>query len=307
MDTSQVSAPIATLSATVLVITWNGEDYIGPCLNSIVTQLEAGDEVLIVDNGSIDATVPLIRTQFPQARLIVNPRNLGVAVAWNIGLAAATGDIIVFVNQDAELGTDALQVLRTALVDPQVGTVGGKILYPDGRIYHAGGVLSWPEGRGSHTGYQQADSAEFDRRKPVDYITGAVFAVRRATFERVGRFDERFSPAYFEDVDFNLRVRAQGMIALYEPRAVAIHHESTSLGRESEQLYTIWQRSRLRFVLKHYQQFCQWADFLAAEAELLAQPWNPNMGRAMQRFYAGIADLHTLTPAALEDLLERQA
>lgn len=295
-----------TPALTIIIPSWDGWTYLSACLESVTAQLAAGDAVIVVDNGSADGTPAQLRRHFPGVECIGLARNRGVPVAWNIGAQAAATPLLLFLNQDLILLPGALAALRAAATEAGVGAVGCKILsFDSASVYHAGGAIDWPLGRGRHPGYGEPDSPALGRRA-CDYVSGAVLAVRRDLVLGLGGFDTQFSPGYYEDVDFCVRVRAAGLAALYIPEAVALHHESTSLGRNSERLYRTLHTNRLRFVLKHHGAAgVAWGDFLAAERALLAEPWNEAMAAAMAWIYDGVA-VAELTPAGLAALVQRR-
>lgn len=276
-------------AASIVIPAWNGINWIADCLRSIEPQLRPGDEIIVVDNGSSDGTPDLVARGFPRARLIRLDRNLGFAGGVNRGLDAARGDILILVNQDVTLREGCLGALRRRLEEGGPAIVGCKLLYPDGKtVQHAGGVIRWPRGEPDHRGYRQIDDGRWDEPEPVDYVTGAVLALDRSVLRAVGRFDEGFYPAYYEEVDYCFRARAAGFAVLVEPRAVAIHHESQSTGIGSQVYLQAMHRGRLRFVFKHRtaEQFCD--EFAAAERDWLA------ISSRIERSAVAQAYLHTL-------------
>ena len=88
------------MKASVIVLSWNGMDYLEDCLKAVLSQDYAGFEVIVVDNGSTDGSADLVAERFPQVQLIRNERNLGFAAGNNVGLQAATGDVLILLNQD---------------------------------------------------------------------------------------------------------------------------------------------------------------------------------------------------------------
>lgn len=225
--------------------------YLESCLKAVLAQDYPDFEVLVVDNGSTDGSADFVAAQYPQVRLIRNARNLGFAAGNNIGLHAATGDVLVLLNQDTEVRPGWLAALVTALQQPGVGMVGSKAYYPDGRIQHAGGYVN-ARGEGEHYGRAETDQGQYDVARTVDFITGASLALSRQVYEVVGDLDEGFAPAYYEDVDWGYRVRVAGWLVVYCPESSLVHKESSLLVDGSHQGTYIPHRSRLRFVLKHW-------------------------------------------------------
>jgi len=252
--------------ASIIIPAWNGARWIADCLRAIEPQRRPDDEVIVVDNGSTDATPDAVARDFPWARLVRLERNLGFSGGVNRGLAVARGDALILINQDVVLREGCLDALRQRLDDNRPAIVGCKLLYPDGRtIQHAGGIIRYPRAETDHRGYRQPDDGSWDTFAEVDYVTGAVFVLDRTVLRTVGLFDEGFYPAYYEEVDYCFRARKAGFAVIYEPSAVAIHHESQSHDTLSVAYYQAMQRGRLRFVLKNYTVEQLKSDFFPAE------------------------------------------
>ena len=251
-------------NAVVLVLSWNGEAFLRPCLSALLAQQFSGNNaILVVDNASSDASVDLIKDFGPQVALIQNTSNLGFAAGNNVGLRALLAgtaplidfrpDTIVLLNQDTEVAPDWLQQLIQAFERaPNAGIVGCKIFFPDGKtLQHAGGRVSWPLATGIHRGEGEVDTGQYDAEEPVEFVTGAAMAVRAEVFGSIGLFDEGFTPAYYEDTDLCYRARAAGFGVVYTPHAHLIHHEGSSLGLRSPAHQRAYHRNRIRFLLKH--------------------------------------------------------
>jgi GT2 family glycosyltransferase len=236
---------------SVVIPVWHGRKYLPACLAALFEQKDVDLEVIAVDNASTDESANWIAENYPQVRLMRNQSNRGFAGACNIGLRAAEGAIFVLLNQDTQMRQGCLRALLQALDDPQVGVVGCKILYPDGKtIQHAGGGVNWPLGFSYHFGQGEVDTGTWDVPRDVEYVTGAAMAFRRDSIEHIGLLDEGFWPGYFEDVDFCLRARKAGYRVLYMPEAVVVHSESTSI-EDSAVVLQLGHRGRLRLILKH--------------------------------------------------------
>jgi GT2 family glycosyltransferase len=240
-------------SISVIIPSWNSKQFLDSCINSILKQTVAPLEILIVDNGSNDGFIESVATAYPLVKVVFNGENLGVATAWNIGARISQGSILGFVNQDIEFRGDWLEQIECAIeLYSRNAIIGSKLMYPDGKtIQHAGGEIHYPTAVTHHRGKGRLDIGAFEDNMDVDYVTGAAFAMSRELFDAVGGFDQRFYPAYFEDVDFCVRARILGYHVVYFPKAVAVHHESTSLGKGSVDFLRAYHLGRLRFVLKY--------------------------------------------------------
>jgi O-antigen biosynthesis protein len=242
---------------SIVIPTWNGERHIGACLNSVFAHTSPRVEIIIVDNGSTDQT-PALAQQVGSVTLIANHANMGFAHAVNQGLHQAHGDILVLMNQDVVAQPHWLEPIHQRFAsEPSIGVVGSKLLYPDGRVQHAGGHLLEPAWEGIH----YTNDSPTNR---IDFVTGAVFAIRRSCWQAVGDFDEGFFPAYFEDVDYCLRVRKLAWQIAYEPKSILFHHESASRN-EGLKLVANFHAQRIRLVLKHQPLDWIWNIFLPNE------------------------------------------
>jgi len=275
------------IRTSVIILSWNGRQYLGSCLNAILKQSQGAHEILLVDNGSIDGSVEFVITYYPTIRVIQNHANLGVAGGWNVGLKETTGDIVVFVNQDVIVRPDWLFQLNSVFMEtPEAGVIGCKLLYPDEKtIQHAGGKILYPLAITKHYGSKEIDIGQYDALREVDYVTGAAFGIRRDTLCHIGLFDDRFFPAYYEDVDICVRARQFGYKVLYSPNPVAVHYESTSLGKHSEQYYFHYHQNRLRFVFKHLTMQRILYEFLPAEIARVRSPLPLNEINALRKVY----------------------
>jgi GT2 family glycosyltransferase len=225
-------------------------------------------EVIVVDNASTDGSAELIRHRFPGIDLVEMPDNKGFAGAASVGLFMASGDIVAAVNPDVRLDPDWLSVMaRTLSVEQEIGIVGSKILYPDGKtIQHAGGVVHYPLATTDHIGRGEIDTGQYDTPAEASFVTGAALAMWAEVGRSLQYFDPDYYPLYYEDVDLCWRARKEGLRVLYQPRAVALHKESVSMDRRSTLYYSYYHANRLRFVVKRYTPEEVMFDFLPAEA-----------------------------------------
>jgi len=253
---SFVQAPASKTSAVSIVIpTFNNLALTRQCLASLYQTTPAGlAEIVIVDNGSSDGTVPFLEAEQNAGRLraVLNAQNLGFARGCNQGALEARGEFVLFLNNDTGTKPGWLEALLSAAQETQAGVVGGKLLYPDGTIQHAGieFISGVPDHRSRHAG---ADAPEVNQRRELDMVTGACFLMPKKLFLDLGGFDEVFRNGV-EDVDLCLRVRAAGHKVIYEPGAVVTHHEGKSQGRfnhVSENLKIFFTRWKGQFDEKH--------------------------------------------------------
>lgn len=199
---------------SIVVLHYGRHELTDACLGAI----EDGPEVVLVDNdpGYLHDRVDVL----------VRPRkNVGYARGCNLGAAVASGDVIVFLNNDTEVQPGWLDALLSNFDEPTVGIVGAQLRYPDGRVQHAG-VDVFRDDNGILTG-AHAPVAMAEIGRSLQAVTGACMAVRSDLFFALGGFYEKYWNGY-EDVDFCLAATADGWTIRYEPRAVVTHHESAS-------------------------------------------------------------------------------
>ncbi|MBI5567871.1 MAG: glycosyltransferase family 2 protein [Chloroflexi bacterium] len=246
----------------------NGGRLLDDCLRSLEPQLMAGDEIIVVDNGSTDGTPELIARDFPHVTLIRAGENLGYGGGANRGLRVMQGRAALIMNHDITLLAGCLSALRRRLELTGPAVVGCKLLYPDGRtIQHAGGIVRPPRAEVDHHGYRQIDDGRWDTLAYPDYVTGAMFVIDRAVLATCGQFDEQFYPLYYEEVDYCYRARRAGFPVIYEPAATAIHHETVTYAARTAAYHHLMERGRLRFVLKNSPPDQLLNDFFPAELD----------------------------------------
>lgn len=220
----------------VIVLNWNGAEDTLACLASLSKVASPEFTTLLVDNGSSDQTVSLVRKAFPHVEVLELPRNLGFAGGNNAGFEFLRGrgfDVVVFLNNDTIVDEGFLQPLVDAFDEAWVGIAVPKILYMDdpGRIWYAGGIVRPATGLFRHEGIRLADGPRFSQEGPTGYATGCCLAMRRGDFEALGGFDEGFG-MYGEDVDLSMKVRTTGRIVKYQPSSRIWHRVSASSGGE---------------------------------------------------------------------------
>jgi GT2 family glycosyltransferase len=219
---------------SIIVPCWDRAPWTLRLLRSLQETLpEGGYELVIVDNGSSDATSRV--SSNPDAGVVVvrNERNLGFAVACNQGARAASAETLIFCNNDVVAKAGWLPPLLAALELPRVGVVGAKLLFPNGALQHAGVcVFHDADGEGyldgAHLLYgQRSDHPLANQARELRAVTGAVMAVRKSFFLELGGFDEGYWNGN-EDVDLCLRAGEAGYRVWYEPASVLVHQESAS-------------------------------------------------------------------------------
>ena len=203
------------------------------CLRAIAAYPpSAGFEVIVVDDASRDDSRARL-ARIDGIRLHVRAENGGFIAACNDGAALARGEYLVFLNNDTVPQPGWLDALLCTFDDhADVGLVGARLVYPDGRLQEAGGVV-FDDGSGWNYGrHEDPADCRFAYVRDTDYVSGAAIMIPRDLFQQCGGFDPRYAPAYYEDTDLAFAVRAAGRRVLYQPRAVVVHDEGTSAGTD---------------------------------------------------------------------------
>lgn len=252
-------------SVAVVLVNWNNREDTLACLESLAHLAYRDFGVILVDNGSTDGSLEVLRER-ADVDLIENGENLGIARANNVGIARARErgfEMIMLLNNDTEVDPDMLGVLVDALeADPRVGVVGPKMYYhsePD-VIWYAGGVVHPWRGDCSHRGYGEKDTGQYDDEAETDYVTSCCMLARASLYEELGGIDPYYF-IYFDETDFCLRAARAGHKVVYVPRAKLWHKVSRSMGGAgSARYWHHYMRSRAYFVAKFY----PWPNRIAA-------------------------------------------
>ena len=216
---------------SVLMVTYGRWEFVSRALRSLLENTGPCYEVIVVDNASPDDTAARLRDEVVNARLVFNTTNRGFGPATNQAASLATAPYLALLNSDCFVQAGWLPPLVQAMdEDETLGAVAPLILNVDGSLQESGCLLF---GNAYTQLFGSGDDAEkpaYRFRRTVDYASGACLVLRRRTFLDLGGFDAAFVPAYFEDVDFCLRLREHGRRTLVEPRSVVTHVRGASGG-----------------------------------------------------------------------------
>ncbi|MGD1992885.1 MAG: glycosyltransferase family 2 protein [Anaerolineae bacterium] len=252
-----------TPDVSIIVVNWNTRDLLASCLESLFRTAEALPfDVWVVDNGSTDGSVEMVRRAFPRVELVVNAENEGFARASNRGIDQSEGRYVLLFNTDAQATPGAIEAMFTlAETQPRAGIVGARLLNADGSFQAShtpfptlgqeflmltglGRLLFGPSypSRGPDVG-----------RGPrvVDYVEGACMLVRRRAIDEVGGLDEGYF-MYAEEVDWCYAMSQAGWQVWYQPAATVVHLGGGSSQHRMPQREADLYRSRVRFFRKHY-------------------------------------------------------
>jgi GT2 family glycosyltransferase len=226
-------APRTTFpSVSIIIPTKDAPELLGRCLKSVSEKTSYPRvEIILMDNETTDERSLQLMQQYPVRRIpFANPFNFSRAN--NQGAMAATGDFLVFLNNDTEIiAPDWLEHLVYYADQPDVGAVGALLIYEDGTVQHAGVALGM---RGTADHVMRGFPVDVDGyagslacAREVSAVTAACMIMRKSLFHEIGGFDEHFFTAY-QDVDLCLRLRERGLRLICTPQAQLVHHESVS-------------------------------------------------------------------------------
>jgi N-acetylglucosaminyl-diphospho-decaprenol L-rhamnosyltransferase len=261
--------PVDPSTLAIVIVTHNSRAEIGACLTSVIGTTEPrATAIVVVDNASTDGTPDLVRRRFATVQVIEAGGNIGFARANNLGAARVGGEWLLLLNPDTVVPAGSIQRLIEALIGhPEAAVAGPRLLDGTGRPELSFGppISPWGELR------QKTLLSLYNRRVPravrhVDrltrsageraWVSGACLLIRRADWDAVGGFDERFF-MYTEDVDLCASVRARGRAVLFVPDAEVQHLRGQSAARnpETERLRRL---SHVAFYEKHLPQWAGW-------------------------------------------------
>ncbi len=237
---------------TVVIVTYESADHIAECIDSV---LKAGAtvplKVMVVDNASKDGTVDLIRSRFPEAELIENPRNMGFAYAVNRGASLATGRYLMILNPDTRLPQGTLETLvqflmekgDRCLVSPRTVDQTGSSVPCVRSLPHAANMTQYlfrilmPSKRFKRPLRWLLDLWQeneiIDVNRYGGYLVGAAIFAPLDLFREIGMFDDRYF-LYLEDADLGLRAAKAGCAAYYIHHAEVVHYGGQSARKNNK-------------------------------------------------------------------------
>ncbi|RDV26557.1 glycosyltransferase [Alteromonas aestuariivivens] len=267
---------------SLIIPTKDGKELVKACIESIQTKTKYKNyEILLIDNGSEDpASLAYFEelNAHSQIRVLKYPGPFNYSAINNFGVAHAKGEVVGLINNDIEVISPLwLDYMVGHVLRGDVGCVGAKLLYSDGRIQHAGVVLGYGGGAGHAHKYYPHDHPGYMNRliatQSFSAVTAACLLVRRELFEQVGGLNERDLAVAFNDVDFCLRIRELGKRNIYCAEAELYHHESVSRGLDISPEKAARFNKELRFLQS------RWAKVIKHDPA-----YNPNLTLKRENF-----------------------
>ncbi len=222
-----------TSSASVVIPNWNGRDLLEKYIPSIQAALagNAGNELIVVDNGSEDGSAQFLREHFPSVTVLALKENLGFGGGSNAGFRAAKNDLVVLLNSDMRVEPGFLEPLLTGFTDERVFAVSCQIFLSDSsrRREETGLTQGWWQDGSLRVGHRE--DSQVQGLFPCFYGGGGSCAFDRRKFLELGGFDDLLAPFYLEDTDLGYLAWKRGWKVLYQPASVVFHEHRGTIGK----------------------------------------------------------------------------
>jgi GT2 family glycosyltransferase len=239
------------LISAVAIINWNSGARLRPCVESLLAT-SPNTEIVIVDNASEDGSIESVLDFRAHASFIRNSTNRGFAAAVNQAVANTTTAYVLILNPDVRVTSGAVDYLEEFMnAHPQAGAIGGNV----NASYPARNLPNWVQFVRQNLGIGKKEDSDIESRepRPVDQPAAAALMIRREAFDDIGGFDERFHPAWYEDVDFCRRLKTAGWPVFFAPEAKFEHeggYSAKAMGAEA--FANAYYRNQLRYAEKHF-------------------------------------------------------
>jgi GT2 family glycosyltransferase len=239
---------------SIITVNYNQLDYTLQLLESLRHTRYRNLEVIVVDNASKQNPDSVIRERYPEAKVIVSSENLGFAGGNNLGINAATGKYLFFLNNDTEVDANTFDPLvRLFETIPDAGIASPKILY-----YNSGETIQYVgcsninpyTGRNKREGFREKDNGQYDTLRETDLAHGAAMMVPRSVIDKAGLMPELFF-LYYEELDWCETIKNNGYKIYVVPAAKIYHKESMSVGKNSTLKTYYLTRNRLLFMRRN--------------------------------------------------------
>ncbi|MBX4188053.1 MAG: glycosyltransferase family 2 protein [Candidatus Doudnabacteria bacterium] len=247
------------MDLSVIILSYNTKQLLKDCLNSVLaSDSKYRTEIFVPDNGSTDGSIEMVRSEFPQVKLIENGSNFGFAKGNNVAIRQATGRHIMLLNSDTVVKPDTFsKMIEKADSDPGIGALGPKILLRNGELDPAcrrkfpnpANAFLRLFGLKKFSDYNITGSLE--QEMEIDALTGACMLVPKKVVDSVGMLDEQFF-FYGEDLDWCYRIKEAGYKIIYFPSAEILHLKWSSSRNIPFKIVKVAHIAMIVFYKKHY-------------------------------------------------------
>lgn len=240
---------MAKFNISIVIPNWNGKELLEKHLPSVLKSMPKNSEIVVVDDGSIDHSVEILQSKFPQVVIVQKEIHEGFASSANAGVDASGGDIVVLLNTDIEPEVNFIEHLLVHFDDPKVFAVGcmDKSVEGEQVILRGRGQVRW------HKGFYIHSKGKVNRSDTA-WVSGGSGAFRKSIWEKLGGMDTLFNPFYWEDIDLSYRALKAGYKIFFESASVVIHkHEEGVIKKlySKFQVRTTSYRNQFIFIWKN--------------------------------------------------------
>lgn len=236
---------------SAIIINWNRKDEIKKCLESLFKQDYKNMGIIVIDNGSSDGSLGMLKDYGNKIRLIENKKNIGACKARNMGLAYCNGSLVFFMDSDAELfeGNTVSKMVNLMMKDKELGGIGAVVFsnLKERRFFTSASYLAW-------NGFLDKKRSLLEIKEPrydIDYVSSCVSMFRKEALLEAGGFDEYYFYGE-EDNDIGMRLKKLGWKLVVDPNIVAIHNESQKGRRKIKRLHPRIIHMKSYFIIKNY-------------------------------------------------------
>jgi GT2 family glycosyltransferase len=242
----------SSVDYSIIIVNYNGGSKVHACVDSVF-RFTSNFELLVVDNGSTDASISQIVSDFPKTIVFNNSTNIGFAPANNVAIKRAKGRWIVLLNPDTRVTESWLdKLVECASVSEDIGIVTPKLLRTDGKtIDSTGHVFDFRTAYAYDRGWGEPDRGQYDKVEEIQSCCFACAAIRREVISRIGLLDGKMV-LYYEDTDYSIRARIAGWRVMYCPRSTVFHERGGVTPKSPAPIQRGWPSYRLRMILKCY-------------------------------------------------------
>lgn len=253
---------------SIVIVTWNSDEEIGNCLNSIFIEEKSDHEIIVIDNASTDRTREILEGYGDKITLILNSTNTGYTRACNQGMEAASGEFVLLLNPDTLIVADAMKELVTFLDrHKKAGAVAPQLLNEDMSIqpsvrtlptywdmFCEMSLLSALMPKSPLFSRWKMRYFDHDSMREVEQPMAAALLIRKSTLDRIGNMDERYK-MFFNDVDFCKKILDAGEKIIFYPGARIVHAKGKSVYKAHKRMIKIWNTDCLKYFKKHHPNF----------------------------------------------------
>jgi hypothetical protein len=243
-------------SVAIIIVNWNQEKLLATCLSSLKSKTEYSNyNVIVVDNGSVDGSVELVKQSFPWADVVALDKNYGFSIGNNKGIVYALKkykpQYVLLLNNDVEIvqANWLSKMVSVAESEDNVGIVGCKLIYPNGKTQYIGTKVTV----NGLTWLNPSKEGNFPEVFDVDSVLGACFLIKKAVLDKIGFLDVGFSPFVHEESDFCMRAKKAGYRTCMVLSVSVVHFWKMSVSKvNSAYVESVVRKNAIRFMLLNF-------------------------------------------------------